>query len=55
MMKNNIKSEHFLKSVECFLTFLKSDKEFNLSDEMSEWSSYSVIVIDKSSIKVREI
>jgi len=54
-MKNNIKSECFLKNVECLLTFLKSDKEFNLSDEMSEQDNYSAIVINKSFIKVHEI
>jgi len=53
--KNNLESEHFLKNVKCLLTFLKSDKEYILSDEMSERVSYSAIVIDKSSIKVREI
>ncbi len=55
IMKNNIKSECFLKNVECLLTFLKSDKEFNLSDEMSEQDNYSAIVINKSFIKVHEI
>ncbi len=54
-MKNNLKSEDFLKSVECNLTFLKSDKEYIFSDETSERSSYSTIVIDESFIEVREI
>jgi len=54
-MKNNLESEDFLKNVECNLTFLKSDKEYIFSDETSERDSYSTIVIDKSSIKVREI
>jgi len=53
--KNNFKSKDFLKSVECNLTFLKSDKEYIFSDEMSERDSYSTIVIDESSIEVREI
>ncbi len=53
--KNNLESKDFLKNVECNLTFLKSDKEYIFSDKMSEWSSYSTIVIDESSIKVREI
>ncbi len=55
MMKNNFKSEDFLKNVKCNLTFLKSDKEYIFSDETSERDSYSTIVIDESSIKVREI
>ena len=55
MTKNNLESEDFLKSIECNLTFLKSDKEYIFSDETSERSSYSTIVIDESSIKVREI
>ncbi len=55
MMKNNLESEDFFKSVECNLTFLKSDKEYIFSDEMSERDSYSTIVIDESFIKVREI
>ena len=55
MMKNNLESENFLKSVECNLTFLKSDKEYIFSDEMNERSSYSTIVIDESFIEVREI
>ncbi len=54
-MKNNLESEDFLKSVECNLTFLKSDKEYIFSDEMSEQDSYSTIVIDESFIKVRKI
>ncbi len=53
--KNNLESEDFLKNVECNLTFLKSDKEYIFSDEMSKRNSYSTIVIDKSFIKVREI
>jgi len=53
--KNNLKSENFLKNIECNLTFLKSDKEYIFSDETSERSSYSTIVIDESSIEVREI
>ncbi len=55
MMKNNLESEDFLKSVEYNLTFLRSDKEYIFSDDTSERDSYSTIVIDKSSIKVREI
>jgi len=55
MTKNNLESEDFLKSIECNLTFLKSDKEYIFSDEMSERSDYSTIVIDESSIEVREI
>ncbi len=55
MTKNNLESEDFLKSVECNLTFLKSDKEYIFFDETSERDSYSTIVIDESSIKVREI
>jgi len=55
MMKNNLESEDFLKNVECNLTFLKSDKEYIFSDKMNERSSYSTIVINESSIKVREI
>ncbi len=55
MMKNNLESEDFLKNVECNLTFLKSDKEYIFSDEMSEWNSYSTIIIDESFIEVREI
>ncbi len=53
--KNNLKSEDFFKSVECNLTFLKSDKEYIFFDEMSEQDNYSTIVINESSIKVREI
>jgi len=53
--KNNLESENFLKNVECNLTFLRSDKEYIFSDEMSERDSYSTIVIDESFIKVREI
>jgi len=53
--KNNLESEDFLKNVECNLTFLKSDKEYIFSDEMSERNSYSTIVIDEFSIEVREI
>jgi len=55
MMKNNLKSEDFLKNVECNLTFLRSDKEYIFSDEMSERNSYSTIVINESFIEVREI
>ncbi len=55
MMKNNFKSENFLKNVECNLTFLKSDKEYIFSDNMSERSSYFTIIINESFIKVREI
>ncbi len=55
MTKNNFKSEDFLKNVECNLIFLKSDKEYIFSDETSERNSYFTIVIDESSIKVREI
>ena len=54
-MKNNLESEDFLKNVECNLTFLKLDKEYIFSNEISERDSYSTIVIDESSIKVREI
>jgi len=54
-MKNNLESEDFLKSVECNLTFLRLDKEYIFSDETSERNSYSTIVIDESSIEVREI
>jgi len=53
--KNNLESEDFLKNVECNLTFLKSDKEYIFSDKTSERSDYSTIVIDESSIEVREI
>ncbi len=53
--KNNLESEDFLKNVECNLTFLKSDKKYIFSDETSERSSYSTIIIDESFIKVREI
>ena len=53
--KNNLESEDFLKNVECNLTFLKSNKEYIFSDDMSEQSSYSTIVVDESFIKVREI
>jgi len=55
MIKNNLESEDFLKNVECNLTFLKLDKEYIFSNEISERDSYSTIVIDESSIKVREI
>ncbi len=55
MTKNNFESEDFLKSVECNLTFLKLDKEYIFSDEMSERDSYFTIVIDESFIKVCEI
>ncbi len=53
--KNNLESENFLKNVECNLTFLNSDKEYIFSDEMSERDNYSTIVINESSIEVREI
>ncbi len=55
IMKNNLENEDFLKNVECNLTFLKSDKEYIFSDEMSEWDSYFTIVINESFIKVHEI
>ncbi len=55
MTKNNLESENFLKSVECNLTFLKSNKEYIFSDETSERDSYSTIVINESFIKVHEI
>jgi len=54
-MKNNLESEDFLKSVECNLIFLRSNKEYIFSDEMSERDSYSTIVIDESSIEVQKI
>ncbi len=53
--KNNLESEDFLKNVECNLTFLKSDKEYIFSDKTSEQNNYSTIVINESSIEVREI
>jgi len=53
--KNNFESEDFFKSVECNLTFLKLDKKYIFSDEMTERDNYSTIVINESSIKVREI
>ncbi len=55
IIKNNLRSEDFLKSVECNLTFLKSDKRYIFSDETSERDSYSTIVINESFIKVYEI
>ncbi len=55
VMKNNLESEDFLKSVECNLTFLKSDKEYIFSDEMNKRDSYSTIIINESFIKVHEI
>ncbi len=55
VMKNNLENEDFFKSVECNLTFLRSDKKYIFSDEMSEQDSYSTIVINESSIKVRKI
>ena len=55
VIKNNLESENFLKSVECNLTLLKSDKEYFFSDEMSKRDSYSTIVIDESFIEVHEI
>ncbi len=54
-MKNNFKSEDFFKKIECNLIFLKSDKEYIFSDEMSERDNYSTIVINESFIKVHEI
>ena len=53
--KNNLESEDFLKNVECNLTFLKSDKKYIFSDEMSKRNSYSTIIINESFIEVREI
>ncbi len=55
MTKNNLESEDFLKNVKCNLTFLNSDKEYIFSDETSERDNYSTIVINESSIEVREI
>jgi len=55
MMKNNFESENFLKNVECNLTFLKSDKEYIFSNEMSERDNYSTIVINKFFIEVHKI
>jgi len=55
VIKNNLESEDFLKSVECNLTFLKSNKKYIFSDETSEQDSYSTIVIDESSIEVHKI
>ncbi len=55
MMKNNFKSKDFLKNVECNLTFLKLNKEYIFSNEISERDSYSTIVINESFIKVHEI
>ncbi len=55
MMKNNLESEDFFKNVECNLTFLRSNKEYIFSDEMSERNNYSTIVIDKSFIEVCKI
>ncbi len=54
-MKNNLESENFLKNVECNLTFLKSDKEYFFSNEMSKRDNYSTIVIDEFSIKVHKV
>ncbi len=51
-MKNNLESEDFLKNVKDNLTFLKSDKEYIFSDEISERDNYSTIVINESFIKV---
>jgi len=53
--KNNIESEDFLQDVECYLTFLKSDKEYIFSDKMNEKINYLAIIIDKSFIKVHEV
>jgi len=55
VIKNNLESENFLKNVECNLTFLKSDKEYIFSDEMSERDSYFTIVINEFFIEVHEI
>ena len=55
VMKNNLESEDFLKSVECNLTFLKSDKEYIFSDKTSERDSYFTIVINEFSIEVCKI
>ncbi len=55
MMKNNLKSEDFLKNVECNLTFLKSDKKYIFSDEISERDNYFTIVINESFIEVCKI
>jgi len=55
MMKNNFESEDFFKNVECNLTFLKSDKEYIFSDEISEQDSYFTIIINEFSIEVHEI
>ncbi len=55
MTKNNLESEDFFKNVECNLTFLRLNKEYIFSDEMSERDSYFTIVIDEFFIKVREI
>ena len=52
VMKNNLESEDFLKNVKDNLTFLKSDKEYIFSDEISERDNYSTIVINESFIKV---
>jgi hypothetical protein len=55
MMKNSLESENFLQDVECNLTFLESNKEYIFFDEMNERDSYSIIIIDESSIEVREV
>ncbi len=55
MMKNNLESKDFFKNVECNLTFLRSNKEYIFSDEMSERNNYSTIVIDESFIEVCKI
>jgi len=55
MMKNNLESEDFFKNVECNLTFLRSNKKYIFSDEMSERNNYSTIVIDESFIEVCKI
>lgn len=55
MMKNNFKSENFLKNVKCNLTFLKSNKKYIFFDEMSEQDNYFTIIINKFFIKVHEI
>ncbi len=55
MTKNNLKSEDFLKNVECNLTFLRSDKVYIFFDEMSEQDNYFTIIINESFIKVCKI
>jgi hypothetical protein len=55
MTKNNFESEDFLQDVECNLTFIELNKEYIFFNETIERSSYSAIVIDESSIEVREV